>query len=288
MGDGVDRLAAPEVDAFVPDGGPLAEALSRATDVGIGAHADDLEFFALVPIAECLASPDRAFAGVTCTDGAGSARAGRFATMSDDELVAVRRAEQRRAAVVGGYAAVVQLGHLSSAVRSADGFEVLVDELEAVLVAARPERVFTHNLADKHGTHLAVGAATVAAIRRLPADRRPRRLLGVEGWRDLDWLPDDDKVLLDATGLGELAARLTGVFESQLTGKRYDLAEAGRRRANATLQAPRDLDAAEEVSLAMDLTPLVDDDTLDPVGFVLDAVDRFRDDVAGGLGRYFG
>ena len=42
------------------------------------------------------------------------------------------------------------------------------------------------------------------------------------------------------TGRDELAARLAAVFDSQIAGgKRYDLAEQGRRRANATLLAPR-------------------------------------------------
>lgn len=283
---GIARLATPGADAHVPDGRALADALARTTDLGIGAHADDLELFALVPIAECLADPDRAFTGVTCTDGAGSARAGRFAALTTGELVACRRDEQRRAADVGRYAAVLQLGHPSATVRDRDGYASLVDDLEAVLAATRPRRVFTHDLADRHPTHVAVGAATVAAVRRRPVAERPERLLGVEGWRDLDWLPELDKVLLDASGHTELARRLAEVFESQLTGKRYDLAEAGRRRANATLRALRDLDAAEELSVAMDLTPLVVDDTADPVTFVLDAVDRFRADVERALRRH--
>jgi LmbE family N-acetylglucosaminyl deacetylase len=283
---GIARLVVAGADVHVPDGRAMPDALARTTDLGIGAHADDLELFAVVPIAECLADPDRAFAGVTCTDGAGSARAGRFATLTAEELVACRRDEQRRAADVGRYTAVVQLGHHGARVRDREGFAVLVDELEAVLAATRPRRVYTHDLADRHATHVAVGAATLAAVRRRPVTERPERLLGVEGWRDLDWLPQADKVLLDATGHAELARRLAEVFESQLTGKRYDLAEAGRRRANATLQSPRDLDTAEELSVAMDLTPLVVDDALDPVGFVLDAVDRFRADVEQALRRH--
>jgi LmbE family N-acetylglucosaminyl deacetylase len=276
---GIGRLADPAADVHVPDGRPLAEALGRTTDLGIGAHPDDLELFALVPIAECLADPGRAFVGVTCTDGAGSAVTGRFADMTADQLIACRRDEQRRAADVGRYAAVLQLGHPSATVRRPDGLATLVDDLAAVLAATRPRRVVTHDLADKHVTHVAVGLATVAAVRRLPTAVRPERLLGVEGWRSLGWLGADEAVGLDATGHADLARRLVEVFRSQLTGKRYDLAEAGRRRANATLGDPRRLDTAEEASVAMDLTPLVVDDRLDPVAFVLAAVDRFRADV---------
>ena len=48
------------------------------------------------------------------------------------------------------------------------------------------------------------------------------------------------------SGRDELAARLAAVFASQIEGgKRYDLAEQGRRRANATLLAPRQVDEAD-------------------------------------------
>ncbi len=112
--------------------------------------------------------------------------------------------------------------------------------------------------------------------------------MGIEGWRSLDWLPDDEKVLLDVTGRDELAARLAEVFASQIGGgKRYDLAEQGRRRANATLLAPRRTDDAEQLTFALDLTPLVRNDELDPVAFVVAAIDRFRDEVVSALTDYF-
>ena len=274
-------------DVWVPDGTALPAALDRTTHLGVGAHQDDLELMALVPIAGCLGDPGRWFTGVTCTDGAGSARGGPFAALTDDEMVRVRRAEQRQAAELGGYSAVVQLGHPSASIRG-EGHAALVDELVELLDSARPTDVYTHNLADKHATHVATAAAVLEAVRALPAARRPARLLGVEGWRSLDWLDDDEKVLLDSTGLDGLAQGLTGVFASQIVGaKRYDLAEQGRRRANATLFDPRALDRAEEVTFAMDLTPLVLDDHLDPAGYVGAAIDRLKAEVTAGLRRYF-
>ena len=139
-------------------------------------------------------------------------------------------------------------------------------ELVDILAATRPVNVYTHNLADKHSTHLAAVVATIEAIRLLPADQRPWRVVGIEGWRSLDWLSDDEKVLLDISGHRDLARRLAAVFASQIDGgKRYDLAEEGRRRANATLLEPRAVDDVEELSLAMDLTPLVHNADLDPV-----------------------
>ena len=65
---------------------------------------------------------------------------------------------------------------------------------------ARPAVVYTHNLADKHDTHVAVALRTLAAIRSLPADVRPAAFYGCEVWRDLDWMVDEDKVAFDVTG----------------------------------------------------------------------------------------
>ena len=277
------------VDLSVPDGRPLDQALARTTDLGIGAHPDDLEFLMLVPIGGCLADDERSFTGVTCTDGAGSARSGAWAALTDDELVIVRCEEQRRAAEIGAYGAMVQLGWSSAAARARDGSPNLVDDLVEVLDATRPQNVYTHNLADKHSTHVAVGASVVQAIRRLPVDQRPHRLVGIEGWRGLDWLPDHEKVLLDATGLDDLAAALAACFPSQIDGgKRYDLAEAGRRRANATLREPRAVDDAESLIVAMDLTPLIRNDDIDPVAFVRSAITRFQADVERALEAQFG
>ncbi len=274
-------------DVYVPGGAALDDALARTTDLGIVAHQDDLEFMALVAIGACAEDPQRWFTGVACTDGAGSARSGPYADCTDQQLVAIRRDEQRAAATIGGYSAIFQLGHPSPDIR-AQGHGQLVDELVEILAAARPVNVYTHNLADKHATHVATAAATVEALRRLPGDQRTWKVVGVEGWRSLDWLSDDEKVVLDVSGLDDLATRLADVFDSQIAGgKRYDLAEQGRRRANATLLSPRQVDDATELTFAFDLTPLVHNVELDPAQFVAAAIDRFRDDVTQALRSYF-
>ncbi len=277
----------PHAEVWVPDASPLEAALNRTTDLGIVAHQDDLEFAALAPIAACLEDSERWFTGVACTDGSGSARTGVFAEYTDEEMRVLRRQEQRAAAEIGGYSAIFQLGHPSADIRG-DGHAALVAELVEILTAAQPVNVYTHNLADKHSTHLAAAVATIEAIRLLPADQRPWRVVGMEGWRSLDWLSDDEKVLLDTSGHRELAHRLASVFVSQIEGgKRYDLAEEGRRRANATLLEPRAVDDVEELSLAMDLTPLVHNPDLDPIAYMTAAIDRFRADVTEALQQYF-
>ena len=224
-------------EVYVPDGTTAPQALARTTHLAIGAHQDDLELMAAAPILSCYQQPDRWFTGVVVTDGRGSPRAGLYAGYSDDEMHTVRCTEQRKAAFVGEYAALVLLDHPSRAVK--DGADALpVDDLLSVVEAARPDIVFTHNLADKHDTHVGVALKTIAALRRLPHDARPKQLVGCEAWRDLDWLRDEDKLLFDLSGHANLQASLLGVFDSQISGgKRYDLAAEGRRRAHATIGA---------------------------------------------------
>lgn len=274
------KLHQPDADLFVPDGVPLPEALARTTHLGIGAHQDDLEFMAFPGIAGCYEHPDGSwFGGVTCTDGAGSTRQGAFADFTDAQMREIRRAEQRDAATTGHYAALWQLDYPSAAVKS-PGDHRLTDDLRAILEATSPGIVYTHNLADKHDTHVAVAAAAIQAIRMLPESFRPRQLLGCEGWRGLDWLCDEEKAALDVSGHDRLADALNRIFDSQISGgKRYDLAVAGRRAANATFFDSHTGDTSSQVCLAMDLTPLITSPKLDPVWFTLEAVDRFREDV---------
>jgi hypothetical protein len=146
--------------------------------------------------------------------------------------------------------------------------------------------VYTHNLADKHDTHVAVALRTVEAIRRLPAGARPQRLYGCEVWRDLDWLVDADKVAFDVSAHENLQAALLGVFDSQICGgKRYDLATLGRRRANATYYASHAVDATTGMSFAMDLTPLIRQPDLGVETYIQGFIVRLRQDVAERLAR---
>ncbi|MGE5530003.1 MAG: PIG-L deacetylase family protein [Patescibacteria group bacterium] len=269
----------PGAELFVPDGKPADEALGRATHLGISAHQDDLEIMAYHGILECFGREDRAFAGVVVTNGSGSPRDGLYARYTDAEMQGIRRAEQKKAAVVGEYCALALLDHTSAAVKDANDRSVSGD-LEAVLDQARPETVYTHNLADKHDTHVAVALRVIEALRELPAKARPKRVYGCEVWRDLDWLPDGDKIALRVDGRENLAAALLGVFDSQICGgKRYDLATMGRRRAHATYHASHAVDDTAGLTFAMDLTPLVDDPGLDAAAFALEHIRRFAAEV---------
>ena len=97
-------------DVWIPDGLAEEAAFARTTHMGIAAHPDDLEIEGYPGIVECFGRDDRWFCGVVVTDGAGSARGGPYAKVTNDEMVAIRRREQRKAAMVGEYGAMVMLG----------------------------------------------------------------------------------------------------------------------------------------------------------------------------------
>jgi len=269
----------PGASLFIPDGKPETEAFSRVTHLAVGAHQDDIEFMAYQGILTCYRQPGKCFAGVTCTNGAGSPRAGVYANCSDEEMMAIRRGEQNEAARIGQYGFMAQLFYTSKEIRDPTQTAV-VDDLEAILRAARPEVLYTHNPADKHDTHVAVMLALIEAARRLPRELRPKQFLGCEVWRALDWLMDDEKVICDVGGRDHLAHAVMGVYDSQIAGgKRYDLATMGRRRANATYFESHGVDKVELLSYAFDLSPLLADDTLDVAGHVAGAIRRFEADV---------
>jgi LmbE family N-acetylglucosaminyl deacetylase len=273
---------------FVPDGKSAAAALKRITHLGIGAHQDDLEFMAFRGIIECFRRDDKWFGGVTCTDGSGSARSGKYKDCTDAQMMAIRRREQNAAAITGQYGVMVQLDFPSSAVKSPKD-TALKNDLKKILAATRPQVVYTHNPADKHDTHIGVAIAALDAMRELPRSQRPKKVIGCEVWRNLDWLSDSQKVVMDVSGHDHLAAALNGVFDSQIAGgKRYDLATLGRRAANATFFQSHVTDKTTQLIFGIDLTPLVTDDSRDIAAFVSAHIERFAADVNARLNRRLG
>jgi LmbE family N-acetylglucosaminyl deacetylase len=266
-------------DLFIPDGAPPETALARTTHLCISAHQDDIEIMAYHGIAECFGQKDKWFAGVVATNGAGSPRSGIYGGYTDEEMQKVRLIEQRKAAYVGGYASQIQLGYTSSEVKTASE-TALVEDLKQILRAMQPEVVYLHNPADKHDTHIGVLLRSIAALRAVRDSVRPKKVYGCEVWRNLDWMPDDAKQILPSSAKPNIAAALVGVFDSQISGgKRYDLATAGRRLANATYFASHGTDQETALSFAMDLTPLIEDPSLSIAEYVLGFIDSFRADV---------
>jgi LmbE family N-acetylglucosaminyl deacetylase len=269
----------PNHEIFIPGGQPLESALGRTTHLGIGAHPDDLEIMAIDGILHCFGAPNKWFCGVVVTDGRRSPRDGDYAKIEDEDIAKIRRNEQKMAAEVGQYSTQIMLGYQSNEVRTASDTRI-VQDLVKILEVAHPEVVYTHNLADKHPTHIAVAIRTIEAIRLMAPSDRPQRLYGCEVWRDLDWLPDHLKVYFDCSESVDLQQDLLSVFESQIhAGKRYDLAAMGRRLAHATFFQSHKPDQTSHLAIGIDMTPLILDDLLSVEDFICGLIEQFKAEV---------
>lgn len=272
-------------ELFVPDGLPVEQALARTTHLCLAAHQDDIEIMAAAPILTCFQQTEKWFTGVVVTDGRGSPRDDLYKDYTDEEMRVVRFKEQKKAAFIGEYAAQVLLDYPSRAIKDGSNKQAVADIVK-LLKATRPQFVYTHNLADKHDTHVGVALKVIEAVRQLPKDEQPQQLYGCEVWRDLDWLTDADKVPFDCSAHENLQMALVGVFDSQICGgKRYDLATQGRRKAHATYFASHGTDATTGLSFGMDLTPLLVDPAKDPGAYVQEYLQRFAQEVADRLAK---
>jgi LmbE family N-acetylglucosaminyl deacetylase len=228
----------PEAHTFVPDGTSPEVALARTTHLAVGAHPDDLEFMGWKPILDCFENEALWYTGVICSDGRASPRADQYANYGDEAMIKVRLKEQRHAAITGEYSAMIHLMHSERGAVMGGSPRPLVEDLKEIVAATEPQQIITHNLADSHPHHLVVAVALVAALREM--EYRPVSFYGGEVWRGLDWLTHEDKVTFDVSSHQNLTSALMGVFDSQIAGgKRYDLATAGRKRANATYHIQR-------------------------------------------------
>jgi LmbE family N-acetylglucosaminyl deacetylase len=272
-------------EVYVPDGSSPDVALSRTTHLGVSAHQDDIEIMAYHGILECFGRPDKSFTGVTVTNGSGSPRDGLYASYTDQEMQLVRRKEQKKAAFVGEYSAHIFLDYSSGTVKDPTNTHG-VEDLKRIIAASKPRVIYTHNLADKHDTHVATALRVISALRESPRDARPQQLYGCEVWRSLDWLNDRDKVVFDVQAHENLAMSLLGIFDSQICGgKRYDLASMGRRRANATYFASHGVDESTSLIFGIDLTPLIEDEQLDVGEYMNGFISRFAREVASRIAK---
>ena len=270
---------------YIPDGAEEKRGMERTTHLAICAHQDDMETMAYSSICECFESREKWFSGIVLTDGAGSPRAGKYASVTDAEMVKIRQCEQRKAAAIGEYGFAAMLNYPSSEIKKIP--DCAIKEISEILIASKPRYIYTHNLADKHDTHVAAAVCAIKAVRSLSDKYRPEKIYGLEGWRNLDWMCDDEKVCMDCSAHPNLEAALLGVFDSQIEGgKRYDLASQGRRVANATFSESHSCDKFRALSFSMDLTPLIDG--RDMTEYITDYINRFKEDVARRIKKYTG
>jgi len=293
------QWSSPRASVFCPSGRPAAEALGATRQLGVVAHADDLEIAAIKGILDCYDDAQPGFCGVVVCDGLGGQAIGgqavggggtgsrgvdAGASLTPEQYRQLREREQQEAAKLGRYAAVVCLQHSSAHVRSRH--PSVSADLDLLLAQVSPDVIYTHNPIDAHDTHVAVVVALIEALKRSSA-RKPR-VIGCEVWRDLDWLPEAQRVTLDVSAHASLQGELIRVFASQTSGKRYDLAALGRRQAHATFRSSDRADAASGVVFGVDLTSLLAPDAPTLQEFSLDLVDAFRRDVEARFARLTG
>jgi len=271
------ELNNPEAEIYYPDQNKTN--LAKTTHLGIGAHQDDLEIFAIHGILEAIEDPEKHFTGITVTDGRGAPRSGPYAGIGDDELWEIRVEEQKKAASIGQYLAQVLLNYSSKSIRTPPRRDV-VEDLKNLLQQTKPQVIYTHNLADKHDTHVAVALCVIEALQNMDPPLDDVKLYGCEVWRSLDWLPDENKIALDVSRHAGLQEALISVFTSQIAGgKRYDLATMGRRLANATYYQSHETDTAERIVYAMDLTPLIHNPAMAVDRYIASHIISFANDV---------
>lgn len=273
------KLNKETAEFFVPDQKPIDEAIKRTSHMAIAAHQDDIEIMAYDGILKCFGKDDQWFFGVVATNGSGSARDGIYKNYTDSQMIKIRKLEQKKAAFIGEFGALALLDYTSKEMKDSKN-DIIVDEFVQLIKEAHPDVIYTHNLADKHDTHIGVSTKVIKAIRKLKIEGRPKSVYGCEVWRDLDWMVDREKIEFDVSSHPNIAQALVEVFDSQIIGgKRYDLATAGRRLANATYATSHKVDISQAINYAMDLTPLIQDDSMDVKAYILAYIDRFKKDV---------
>ena len=267
-------------EEFIPDNSiSTSEAYQRTTRLAVCAHQDDVEFIAYKGILDCYDSDSDYFSAVVVTNGAGSPRAGKYASCSDSDMVDIRYEEQKQAARIGKYSVLDMLGYTSSEVKDPTNVNV-PRELCAIISRCAPEIVYTHNIFDRHDTHTAVALRTIVAIKNMPKELRPKKLLGGEMWRSLDWLPDEKKIIEPIPEDDGLAMRLMSVFDSQIAGgKNYAVAVDNRRVSNATLGASHKVDSFKRCMYFLDMTPLIQNDDLTVKEFMDGIMTSFTDEI---------
>jgi LmbE family N-acetylglucosaminyl deacetylase len=249
------KLSLAHADIYVPDGVDAETALARCTHLCCGAHQDDIELLAMHGIEACFQNPKAFFAGVVMADGRGSPRAGTYANVNDDDMQAIRKLEQKKAAMLGEYGILIELNYPSSEAKAFS--KDLLADLKQIIQAMKPEHVYLHNPLDKHVTHLAVLNHCIQALQAHPTS--VKKAYGVEVWRSLDWIDPPFRINLPIKN-PNMANALMSLYDSQISGgKRYDLAVEGRRRANATFGESHSVDEVDAVTVACDLLPLIQD-----------------------------
>ena len=251
----------------------------------ICAHQDDCEIMAIDGILKGYYSKKHSFALVETTDGGGSARTGKFANYTDEQMKQVRIKEQQAASEVGKYNSLYMLNYSSKEVKDKNNEDIVNDYLE-IIKELKPQVIYTHSILDKHPTHIGVVLKVIKALRKLPKEEQPKLFYGCEVWRGLDWINDERKIGFDVSRNERLQKKILDVFESQIAGgKAYTKASIGRRYQNATYFQSHSVDSFKMISYAIDMKPLLKNPNLSVKEFALSFVDDLRNEISDVLGE---
>lgn len=157
-------------DTYDQLGGPIAPLAVPKRALTVGAHPDDAEFGAGAALARW-AADGAVIAMLILTDGS---KGSWDPDIPDDELVALRRAEQGRAAAVLGVDEVVHLTHVDG---DLEHRPALVDEVADLIRRFRPSVVLGHDPWQRyqlHPDHRAAGWVVTDAVVRAREARASR------------------------------------------------------------------------------------------------------------------
>lgn len=220
----------------------------------IAAHKDDGEMIGIKAIDDSI-KKNESLVMIILTNGSGCPRVGYYESVSDEDMVEIRTSEQKRASEIGRYNTLYLLDHPSKVVQEKQ--KIVIDEIKDILLKyPEIENIYIHNPFDKHKTHIASCEVAVEAIKEVYQEGKLKKLskvLGVEVWRSLDWLPDKYKVTIDTTGAEFISQNIMAVFVSQNSAKRYDEAISNRRLANATFNESHESNSCTSLMYAIDL-----------------------------------
>ncbi|MDF1678813.1 MAG: 6-phosphogluconolactonase, partial [Legionellaceae bacterium] len=246
----------------------LSTCLEKTTQLGVGAHPDDVEIMAGP---DMLAAKDT-WLTLVVTDGAATSNTlnGDYAKYSPEALTNMRQAEQRKAAKRANVPLII-CKFPTAAIAGDMGTETLDDAKKTMssLVQAMPNltTVIGHQPSDVHDTHIRVLALQVHALRTL-SDMQLKGItvLGREVWGLMLAIEARlrKKLVMTEAELDEWA-ELIAVYESQIAGqgRDYSLTTIERARGNAGYQThPHGANPPVGLLLALDLTDLVYDKKL--------------------------
>ncbi len=246
------------------------------THIAIAAHKDDGEMLALHGILNCY--DKGGFALIVLTDGGNCPKSGKYADVSYDDMAELRTEEQKRAATFGKYEKVYFLQLPSSSLETE--FEEISSKVASIFNENPTiQYAYAHSLFDRHKTHINASKIAIESIRQSKYKGKIKMLYGVELWRDLDWIPENEQILLDVSGSKDFAMDLLSFFPSQNQSKMYNKGFCGRVVANATFSNSHSNSLASEQIRAIDMTKLVFADKNAVRAFVDEQLGKFKQEI---------